>query len=287
MGIRIEPATAEHFHQVYHRLLRPLNDRIPEATWKRLFEQPWADEGDLLGQVLLDGSRPVGYAAFVHGRFPGPAGDPERSEHVCNVSTWVVEPAYGHRAPALIVPVLRMNDVTVTNLTNIPSVHEMFTKLGFRELESWVRILAPFPFDPSSWGHVEIETDPTRIIRSLSGRERRIAEDHAFCCHHLFIREAGGRHCYVIFTMGRRKRMRTARLYWVTPGALEQASVPLRRALYHRFGCVLAELDDRWAPRSLPGSFRIRLPVPRVYRSSRLQPPEVPSVYSELPLLEL
>jgi hypothetical protein len=50
---------------------------------------------------------------------------------------------------------------------------------------------------------------------------------------------------------------------------------------------VLIEIDSRLAPADLPGQAQVPLPVPRLFRSPRLEPAEVPNAFSELVLLEL
>jgi hypothetical protein len=240
--------------------------------------------GDSLGRVLLDGDEPVGFLAYVHGYLPRPDGS---SEHVCNLSTWVVEPAYSSQAVSLLVPALAMTDVTLTNLTAIPSAHGICSALGFQELDAVIRVLRPAPLTRSRWRARRLVTDIDRILPRLPDWERRIAADHRDFALHALIEDTPGDHCYVIFTMGRRRGLRTARVHWVTPGSLERASLALRRALLRRFGAVLVEMDDRLAPSTLPGELRVRMAVPRLFRSDRLARRDVPAVYSELVLLGL
>jgi hypothetical protein len=284
MSIRVEAAREEHFHLLHERFFKPLNPLIPVATWHRLFNHEWAGEGQPRGHVLFSGQAAVGFAGTVHARLPLPDGT---SEPTCNITTWVVEPDHRSRGLSLIMPILSASDVTITNLTGLSTVHEMFVRLGFRDLETAVCVLRPTPLSRSPWGKPEVVEDLDSILPLLPSWERRIAQDHRPYARHLLLRERGGEHCYVIYTLGLRRRLRTARLQWVTPEALGGASVALRRALFRATGAVLSEIDDRFAPLGLPGAMRTPLVVPRLFRSPRLEANQVPSAYSEMVLLEL
>ena len=284
MVTRLEPVSPAHFPALYEALLGPLNNRIPVPVWRRLVDQPWRRDEESMGQLLIDGERLVGFAGYVHARLPRPDGS---DEPLLNVTTWVVEPAYGNQALSLIMPALQRRDVTITNMTPLRSVHEMFARLGFSELESRTCVLRPAPFSRSPWGRAETVTRFEDILTELPPWERRVAESHRTLARHVLVRESGGEHCYAMYTLGRRRRLRSARVHWVTPGTLASASLALRRAIARDSGALLTEMDARLAPAELPGMMFIALPVPRLFRSSALSAEEVPSAFSELVLLDL
>lgn len=282
MAIRIESATLAHFPAVLDTFLRRLNPRLSEAVWRRLFVPHWGIADRPLGSVMFDGDRVVGYAAYIHASLPRPAGP---DEALCNVSTWITDPAYAAQALAVMMPALTLRDTTVTNLTPLPAVHEIFLRLGFKTLESRALLLRPAPFTRGGWPRGAEERDPERIRTRLPAWEARVADDHTGLAEHLWIEGPGGRHCYVVYAIVRRRRLPAARILWITPGALPDASLALRRALWRAHGAVLVELGERWADGVLPAAHPYALQVPRLYRSSRLTPAEVPSAYSELTLL--
>ena len=67
------------------------------------------------------------------------------------------------------------------------------------------------------------------------------------------------------------------------------AGLPAVRAhLFRRHRAVIAECDGRLVEGiDLPASLTIRREFPRLYRSERLEPREVPNLYSEIMLLNL
>lgn len=280
----LRSARPSDFPTLYERFFGPLNKRLPRKTWERLFTHHWGSDDQSPGQVLLIGGIIVGFAGFVHARLPRPDGT---TEPLCNLTTWVVAPGYESQALSMIMPVLGRTDLTLTNLTSIRSVHSIFSRLGFSELERSVCVLRPVLWRRPRWGRSDEETDVSAILSALPVWERRIAADHRPYANHLMLRERGGRYCYVIYTIVRRHRLRTARIHWVTPGVLAECSVDLRRALFRQSKTVLAEVDHRFAPHGLPAATQVPLKVPRLFRSARLDPDQVPNAYSEMILLDL
>jgi hypothetical protein len=263
-------------------LLRPLNPRLSEATWRRLFEPQWGVTDRSVGMQLMDDARPVGFASFIHAQLPLADGS---FAPLCNISTWVTEPAFGAQAMALVMPVLALRDVTITNLTPIPAVHGIFSKLGFRTLEDHLVYLRPSPFAHDPWGPTEVSRGLDGVEPRLPAWERAIARAHGSQVEHLCLSDRTGRHCYVMYQIVRRRRLRTARVLWVTPGTMPAVSIALRRALLRASGALLVELEGRHAGGRPPASFVQQLAVPRLYRSPRLEPADVPSAYSELVVL--
>lgn len=282
MPARIERATLAHAEAVERTLLRDLNPRLSSATWRRLFEPRWADESLPLGSVLVDDGRIVGFASFVHARLPRD-GAPDAA--LCNISSWVTAPSHAGQALSLVMPALQLRDVTITNLTPIASVNGIFSKLGFKLLEDSVLWLRPSPWQRSEWDVASVLTDAATIAPRLSAWERRVCEDHAELVRHLWIADAQGRYAYLQYQVTRRRKLPAAQMLWCTPGSLEAAPNTIRRALRRACGAWLVEVEARMLPRELPNAIRVPLPVPRLYRSTTLAPADVPSAYSEMPLL--
>lgn len=283
-AIRVETATPAHFEAVESALLRSLNPAISPGTWRRLFEPQWGVGERPLGSVLIAGDRVVGYAAYVHALLPRPNGD---QVPLCNVSTWVVDPAYSGQALAVVMPALQLRDTTITNMTPLQSVHEIFVRLGFRELESKSVILRPAPLVPAGWPVRGVETEPARIAPLLPTWEATVARQHGPLVQHLLISGDAGQHCYVMYQLTYRRGLRTAKVHWVTPGALPAASLALRRALRKVSGAWFVELDGRLVPDGTPAMFARPMSAPRLFRSDRLTPAEIPGAFSELVLLDI
>lgn len=285
MATRLEAVTPNHAELVERTFLREMNPRMPSERWHRLFRPRWGAGERPLGSLLFDDDRLVGYAGFVHGRLPRADSD---DAWLCNISSWVTAPAYASLALALVMPALKLARTTVTNLTPILSVHDIFSRLGFVTLDTATVLLYPAPLRAEGWSVRARERDVTRILPRLPAWESRIAEDHADLVRHLWLGGSDGQHCYVQYQMTRRRKLPAAKVLWVTPGAMPSASLALRHALLRDSGAVFVELESRMAGTPQPpASWHLPLPQPQLFRPAGLSAKEVPSLYSEVPLLEV
>lgn len=288
--VRVQPVGIEAFDAIHAALLHDLNPAIPRERWSRIFSWGWENPEDHVGHALVraDGDY-VGYAGTIYS-------DQEvdgRVERVCNLTSWIVKEGYGAQALALVMPVLRRHDITVTNLTSLETVNQMFRKLGFQTLDThtcvflpWARGLQEGPFA----GKIRIHeaAEPGALP---GGTPERIREDVmalSGACHHWLL-EVGGRWGHLAFTVGRRRRLRSLRLHHLSDPGLFVAALPqLSRRFLVRHGAPLSECDERLlAGQEVSGVWRVPMPVSRLYRSPRLEPWQVSNLRTELALLNL
>jgi hypothetical protein len=272
----------EDFGPIYRRLLANLNPSIGEDGWKRLFNCRWAGADPHAGYGLYDDGEPVGFIGLLFGeRYVN-----GRRERFCNVTTWVVEPAYRNHAVSLLMPVVRLKDCTVTNLTSIPAVHKIFSSLGFRTLEDHVRIAWPVPWSPGP-PDLQVEFDADVIAGMVAPDWQTIVRDHQRFGPLMLLRSEG-RSTLAVYRIGRWRRLRVARIHHLEGGDLfREALGSVKWALFRRHGAVILQMDDRLWPMDTRWTTRVKLPVPRLYKSAALQPADVTNLYSELVLLPL
>jgi len=284
MTTRIEEATLAHFPAVEAGLLRTLDPGIPAAAWRRLLDPPWDGGGRSRGRVLIAGDRVVGFVAYLRAALPRPSGP---DEPLLNIATWVVDPAFAGQAVALIMPALQERDVTITNFTPTASVAEIFRRLGFAPLETTKYVLRPSLQRRPAWKVKRVEWEIERIVPRLPAWEARVVRDHVSLTRQLWVEGEDGRHCLLVYSVTRPRGVRVAKVHWVTPGALAFASGAVRRLLLWRSAVVFVEVDGRLAGDEQPSAIQITLPTPRLFRSSKLTPQDVPNAYSEMVLLGL
>lgn len=271
--------TAADFDALFRDQLQPMNPALSAMEWRRLFELPWDTGTDTIGYALKEGERFVGFAACILAVIETPVG----RRRTCNVSTWVVDAEHRAAAMALVMPVLKDRELIITNLTPVPSVHEIFSRMGFKTLETAITV---HPFVPSIGGgsvRFDAAIDPALLPPS-------IAAVHA--AHRTFARTAlvqqGDRQCYVIYTITRRRRLRAVRLHYVSPrGGLRWALRPLQRAVLGRHAAVLVEYDARLAADAPGPTVRVALEPSRLYRGAGVPPDAVSNAYSETVLLNI
>lgn len=285
MKARVVQVTAGDFSRVHKSLLCKLNNRIPAQRWRRLFNWGWTNPENHVGFALEAPDQSlVGFLGTLYSLQP--FGDSLLP--VCNLSSWIVEPGYRSSALSLVMPVLRRRELTVTNLTSLPEVNEMFRKLGFRTLETHSRIMLPVP-RPGLPKNPECERlNPEALPAAVDQAVRTRVSDHRLAGEHWMLRH-NGRCCHIALTLGRRRRLKTARIHHLDHPEVFAAGIgALHRRLFQEHGTILMECDDRLVTGvRIPGTKQIPLPVSRIFRSLELQPEQLTNLYSELPLLNL
>ena len=286
MTTRVVKISVDDFPRVHDHLLRKLNPDFAPDRWHRLFNWGWENPEDHVGFGLESESGSlVGFLASIYSVQELGEGDPVK---VCNVSSWIVEPGFRSSALALVMPILRRRDLTVTNLTSLPEVNDIFRKLGFSTLETHTRILPPLP-GPFRVRRMEcLKIDPHDAESVANGETVSLIRDHSRVEHQWLVKGDEG-NCHVVLTLGRRRRLRTARIHYLSdPKIFAQGIWSLRRRLFEEDGIVLCEWDERLlGGLEVPRTRRIRLPVSRIFRSSRIKAEQLSNLYSELPLLNL
>ncbi len=286
MGTLIRPVHIADFDVIHRSLLTSLDPRIPRNRWRALFDWGWPNPEDHVGYGLFDEhDRPLGYIATIYSK------QNLRGEHhtVCNFSSWIV--AEGHKSAglSLIMPVLARRDLTITNLTAIPSVVAMFRKLGFQTLETLVWVLGPgnLPMGIGSRGIKVRRVNSQGDLPDSSGAHR-IFLDHREICQH-WVLETGGDSCYVASTLGRRRRLRTLRIHHLShPELFAAGATAFQRQGLASCGAPFVECDLRLLQGVDPGVGRsLPLLEPRLFRSTVADPASISNLYSELPLLRL
>lgn len=285
MKARVVKVTTEDFSRVHESLLCKLNHRIPAETWRHIFYWGWSNPEDHVGFALeAADDRWVGFIATLYSL----QSFDSSVVPICNLSSWIVEPGFRSSALSLIMPVLRRAELTVTNLTSLPEVNEIFRKLGFRTLETHKRIMLPLPRRglPRT-----LECERIERVSSRTDIEERLlvrAADHNRTGIQWVLRYQG-ECCHMVITLGRRRRLRTARIHHLDNPQVFAAGVGiLHRRLFNEYGVILMECDDRFLSGfEIPGAKRIPLPVSRIFRSKELQAGQLSNLYSELPLLNL
>lgn len=272
--VRIDAGEWAH----YAPLVQSVNPRISLDRWRNLFDWGWQNPRDHIGYGLVwpDGN-PVGFVSTLYSRTEGHA----EGRTLCNLGTWYVKPEFRSYALPLIGAPLSDPELSITNLTPTVAVNQMFTALGFKVLESHIRVFHPWPRPRP---YVEVLRSPEAWPVSIA----RIAEDHDPVAHVWAVKSAEGS-TEVVFTLGRRRRLRTARIHFISDvEVFRRVLGSLVSELRREFGCALAECDERLlCGAEIAGSRKLRLPVKRLFRSPDGGSTGLSNLYSELVLLQL
>jgi acetoacetyl-CoA synthetase len=263
------------------------NPAIRYDEWRRLLDYPWRRPAEHSGYALVDDAAVVGFLGLVFGELLV-RGRPER---FCNLTSWIVKPGYRNQGLRLLAPVLR-TPATLTMLTPSPSGHALCRRLGFRDLHSAAQLVPALPPLPrlGRRSAVRIDADPGVVRAALAPEHRRIFDDHsALGCAQLRLYDASGRSCYVVARKRSWGRRRVCQVHYASdPELLAPHAHAVAWALFCLYGRPITLVEERFlAGRTVPLAARRSLKFPPLYRSERLEPADVPNLYSELVLLPL
>ena len=276
-AVVLAPITGDDVPDVAAYLHRALNDRLSAGEWARSMVPPWHCDAPNHGFHLRGDGRVVGAAlAFYADRIV--AG---RTRRVCNLGAWCVDDAYQAQGLRLLRALLGQRDHHFTDLSPSGNVVALNERLKFRHLDTATRLVPNLPLPPLG---VRATTDPDRIAARLSGRERRIFEDHrgAAAARHVVL-DVGRRPLYVVHRKDRRKGLPVfaSLLHVSDPGLLPRAWPRLSSHLLAH-GALATLVEERVAGWSPPGARSLSRPRPKMFRGDDLEAEDVDYLYSEL-----
>ena len=195
--VSLQPVDLSFFPQIYP-LLQKIDSQLSEAEWYSLFTQPWHQPEDYCGYGLFDGSAMVGFLGLIFSQ----RNIDGQVENFCNLTSWFIEEAYRGHAISMMLPLRKLKNYTITDLSPTERVAAISKKLGFQELDTKITAL------PNVLGKIQVNKklkftrDLAAIQSKLNSAEKLLLEDHRSCsrCHHL-LAEVESKHCYIIFTI--------------------------------------------------------------------------------------
>lgn len=275
------------FDQLYPGLLETLDSRRSEQEWRRIFYPGWSTPEEHVGYALASRGRLVAFLGLLYsevhvGKSPA---------RLCNVTSWIAEEGYQSESISLLLPIRKALGYTFTNMSGEHHVREIFRRFGFSTLEESTTIFRP-PFSVRGFRRQEgirLVSNPELIGASLGDREAQIFSDHSPYAYHLLAQSDVGPDCYCIYTIRRRRGLRTALFHHMAePETFVFALPNLRAFLFRRHGAVIAECDTRFLQGiEAPSSHTIPREFPRLFKSDSLRAEQVPNTYSEVVLLDL
>lgn len=283
--LEVRTVGEEDFDDIFPLLELFGNAKMRRDDWRNmLFSYRWWT-GTERGFALYADGVAVGFIGTifhersVHGR----------NEKFCNASSWIVREEYRTASILLLKPLLAIRDCTILNLTPTQRSYEIFSKLGFRPLESESILLPPLApvgsFLGSFW------TDPQAIAASLSTDDREIFERLSTVSDigHVLIRYKH-RECYVVASRRKIKGVTIADVHYMSDRSLFWDRRGLAHvALYRSLGALGLCIDRRFFPNDRIPRLAIRRAARRLFRPAYPDtPPEaVDGLFSEMMMLTI
>lgn len=306
--VSVRPVVPSNFEQIYP-LLHWHDSGLEKSVWQRIFDYSWKHDRPYCGYGLFDGNEAVGFIGFIFcdRSFSKPVTNPcskpvtnpcsnhpsnkaNRFTKLCNLTTWVVKPQYRGHSISLMMPVIRMKEHIITDLSASDGVVELSKRLGFRVLDDAVKVLLPQA--PSSTASIFTEEDISNL--PLPSAERTIFQDHrGYANCHQIVLQAGENYCHIIYTVNREAELSYSHIQYINNlASFEQYQTAIRQRIIQDSQLPLIVIDSRLvASIKLPFSYHLPLSSPRIYRPAQsqtvpLDKSQIDNLYSELVLLE-
>lgn len=283
MSVEVTKIKSSDFERVYPLLTEFKNTTgITREGWKVIFQENWKSSEDHFGYCLLDESKPVGILGMIFSsrRINGD------KHKFCDLSAWYVKPDYRGHSIALLIPILGRKDLTITTFTASNRVIAVLRRLGFKDIESHIRIVPPIPLRPKN---VHVTFDTQIISLKLRGEDLQIFQDHScLSCTHIGIITPEG-FSHVMVNKVFRKGIPLAHVDYTSDRAILINHVNLIAwNVMREMRCFGIEIGEHMVTKNIPGiSLKIKRNHPILFRSSHLKPEAIDTVYSEIQLLGL
>lgn len=277
---KVEPS---RFAEIYP-LLREQWPQLSEDKWRKLFSYQWNRPSSYCGYGLFDEDTAVGFLGMIFSQRQ----IAKQKELFCNLTSMVVRPDYRSHSLSLLMPVMRLKDYTITDLTASDGLAKLSKRLGFQTLDTAIRVL--FPYGMTTVEEVQLYSDDEIAILPLEATELAVFADHQpyANCHQLVLQTKQG-YCHVLYTLNIHTILSYCHIQSISnPLLFERHQAIIRRRIIRDTGIPLIIIDSRLvALINLPFSYQLPLATPRLYRSHHLQPAQIDNAYSELVLLGL
>jgi RimJ/RimL family protein N-acetyltransferase len=286
----VEKVTPAMFDDVFPLLLE-LDSTFPREKWRKIFDYQWESDEGYVGFALVDDRKVVGFNGAIFSRriIDG------REARFCNLTSWIVKEQYRTESLRLVFPFLRLKGYTITNLTMNERAWEVTRRLGFKNLDTNVRILFPIPGLSATKKEEApvIVSDQGKIAAMLDPANLKIFMDHShYNCGHLVIQDKYD-YSYIIYTRKRYRKYNCdfpyAQIHYISDRSAFLRSLNKIKSYFlkSRKYFFLA-VDERFIGNAtIPYSKVYQLKVPKMYKSEVLSREQVDSLYSELVVLGL
>jgi hypothetical protein len=283
-NVVLKKASADDFDLVYELLLDFKNHKLKRGGWQQLFKPHWDFDEGYYGYILMEDDQPIGFLSTIFSKRK----INNREYRFCNLSSWVVKEGFRNRSFHLIKPLTQLKDYTITLFTPSKIAQNIFSKLGYQNLESNLRILLPFPESIVSFVNKnKITLDKNIIKRLLRGDDLKIFNDHAgFNCFHALIFSDAGT-CYVIIRKVFKNNLPFAYIHYISNlGIFNRAVDKFKLRVMMELKVIGVIVEERFLEnRNL--KLTVKRPFVTMYKSPDLQPRDIDSLYSEFFLMNL
>jgi hypothetical protein len=288
---KVEKVTPAMFDDIYPLLLELDDSQLTGERWRLIFDYRWEFDEGHVGYALIDDRQVVGFNGTLFSRRTIDGIE----ARFCNLTSWIVKEKYRTESLRLVFPLLHLKGYTLTNLTMNERAWAIAKRLGFKNLDTHVRLLFPIPQLSSETGEtpVAIVSDQAKIAEILNQAHLRIFSDHSqYDCGHLVIQEKDS-YCYLLYTSKSYKKYNCkipyGHIQYISDRGIFLKHLSRIRVHFltsNRY--LFLAVDERLIGNAhLPYSKIYQLKIPKMYKSEVLTGEQVDNLYSEIVVLGL
>jgi GNAT superfamily N-acetyltransferase len=284
MSARIRPARAADIEPVCALLHDKMNPKIAPERWRRLMTYDWLADKPDLGRVVEADGRILGYVGMVYADRTV-AG---RRERIVNICAWYLDKSLRGEGlgTALMADATADDAMSYDIMTSSSRTLAILEAVGYRVLDDarWV------------WRRGAAEGDAARCTRDMDAiraavddEARRMLDDHAGLPVTPLLAEADETRALIVFSVKHKAEDVTwfDVLHTSDQTFLGRHGGAIAAAILPEDEPAVLAADCRFVAGDASGAAREMLPVPRFYKSRRLQPHQIDHLYTELQLLDL
>jgi len=283
--VTVKKATVKDVDKLLPLLFELDSIKQTHEEWEKLFKLHWDDSQNYFGYVMYDGDTAVGFLGLLFSRRTVK----DQINHFCNISSWIVKKEYRRQSLHLLLPVLELDNHTITVLTCNAGTYFITKKLGFIDLELGQRVILPLPFLPKSKPSTSIIFDHSEIEKQLKGEMLKIYHDHRnLNCFHILI--CGPKEiCYLVGARTIKKNIPLAHIHYISDHQVFSSHISaVSGRLCWQIKVIGLLVDERLLQReTIFPSIHFSLTHPRVYKSNTLKSSDIDLLYSEYQILNL
>jgi hypothetical protein len=285
--VTIKQIQSSLFSNLYESFLIDDDPLSGEQDWRRVFDYHWDTEEGHCGYALLEDGKVVGMLGMIfserviNGSF----------HRFCNLHTWWVREDRRGWSLALLRPLLKLKGYTITHFTPCDKIRAVTKRLGFKPLNSQLKILLPLDLFPRR-RKLEVPAltyDAQAIEERLTEYDKRLLLDHrSYDCGHLLVSD-GDEYCYLLYTFVERHRMPYCHIHYISNRhifATKERAV--RSSLLRRHRARFVAIDARLVQDvKFHCSFDFWAPAHALYKSEEVKPEQIDNLYSDVVFLKL
>ena len=283
--VTVKKATVKDVDKLLPLLLELDSINQTQKEWRSLFKFHWDDSQNYFGYVMYDGDTAVGFLGLLFSRRVVK----DKINNFCNISSWIVKKEYRRQSLHLLLPILELDNYTITVLTCNAGTYFITKKLGFVDLELGQRVILPLPFLLKSKPSTNIIFDHSEIEKQLEGETLKIYHDHRnLNCFHILICGPKGI-CYLVGARTIKKNIPLAHIHYVSDHRVFSSHISaVSGRLCWKIKVIGLLVDERLLQReTIFPSIHFSLTHPRVYKSNTLKSSDIDLLYSEYQILNL